>query len=264
MAVNIPTSAYKQVSESYALNASGVKTRRVQFKSSDFASLKTAAGNIERGDAYDDWIVGSWDLTTIPGGGGTLTLSLVPDDSSDEAGGRKAQRAVWTCKSVRNDVSILGYCGESALRVNLELWQKETEQKLAEQYIFHLDKINTSRLNSQEQEIAKKINKGIDSVIRFYAVLACTSYWSKLPSDMMKDIGYIDTPGEREATTVEKPDNLSTIINGHSWLKVQDDVAEQSGSFVRTESWMGIPTSDSSTGWDEDLYGIKRWAMPLV
>lgn len=263
MAVSIPSSAYQQVNESYALDASGVKTRRVQFKGTDFTSLQKAADGIARGEAYGGWIVGSWDLTTIPGGGGTLTLSLVPADSSDEASGRKAQRAVWTCKSVRNDVSILGYCGESALRVNLELWQKETEQKLAEQYIFHLDKLNTSRLNSQEQKIAEKIEKGIDSVIRFYAVLACTSYWSKLPSDMMKDIGYVDTPGERDATTVEKPDNLSTIINEHSWLKVQDDVADQGGVFVRTESWMGIPTTDG-TGWDEDLYGTNRWKMPLV
>lgn len=263
MAVSIPTSAYQQVNESYALDTSGLYTRRVQFKGTDFNALKTAAGSIERGDAYDDWIVGAWDLTTIPGGGGTLTLSLVPDDGQSAGGGLMAQRAVWTCKSVRNDVSILSYCGASAQRVDIELWQKEPEQKLAENYLFHTDKTNTSGLNSQEQEIAKKIEKGIDSVIRFYAVLACTSYWSRLPSDMMKDIGYIDTPGGRNATTVEEPSNLSSIIGKHSWLKVQDDVADQGGVFVRTESWMGIPTADG-TGWDKDLYGENRWAMPKV
>lgn len=261
MAVNIPTSAYKQVSESYALDASGVKTRRVQFKSSDFTSIKQAADDIVRGDAYDGWIVSSWEITTLPGDGGTLTLSLTPGE--DESGTVTAMRAVWSCKSVRNDVSILGYCGGSAGRANVELWQKEPEKKLADAYAFHVDKLNTSKLNSQEQKIAEKINKGIDSVIRFYAVLACTSYWSKLPGDMMKAIGYIDTPTERSATTVEKPGNLSTIFGSYYWLKVQDDVAEQGGVFVRTESWMGIPSADGD-GWDEDLYGTNRWKMPLA
>lgn len=263
MAVNIPTSAYKQVSESYALDASGVKTRRVQFKGTVFSALKTAANNIARGDAYDGYIVQTWELTTIPGDGGMLTLTLVPNDGSSGAGGSyTAHRAVWACKSVRNDVSILAYCGASASRTNIELWQKEPSQELAGNYTFHVDKITTSQLNSQEQNIAEKINKGVDSVIRFYAILSCTSYWSHLPSEMMKNIGYVEKPTERSATTVEKPGNLSTLIGKHSWLKVQDDIAEQGGFFVRTESWMGIPTSDGA-GWDEDLYGTNRWTMPI-
>lgn len=263
MAVKIPESAYKQVSESYALDASGVKTRRVVFKDKDFDGLQKAANAIAKGDAYDGWIVGTWDLTTVPGGGGALTLSLVPD-SSDTGGSTTAMRAVWTCKSVRNDVSILAYCGGSASRVNIELWQKETEQKLAEAYTFHVNKLSTSQLNSQEQKIAEKISKGVDSVIRFYAVLSCTSYWSKIPDAIMEDIGYSKDPAERSAQSVEKPANLATIVSKHSWLKVQDDIAEQSGVFVRTESWMGLPKTDASAGWDADLYGENRWEMPLA
>lgn len=262
MAVTIPGSAYQQVNESYALDANGVKTRRVQFKGTDFAALQNAANGVSLRDAYDGgYVLAGWELASVPGGGGVLTLSLMP--SSGDNASSSAMRAVWTCKSVRNDVSILAFCGGSASRTNLELWQKEPSKELADKFTFHTDKINTSVLNSQEQEIAGKINNGVDSVIRFYSVLVCTSYWSRLPYDMMKKVGYIDSPTERSASSVDKPANLSTLFSSYSWLKVQDDVAEHSGIFVRTESWAGIPTDDGS-GWDADLYGTNRWKMPLT
>lgn len=265
MAVSIPSTAYQQVRRSISLDANSQRGYRVQFKGTDFDALLSAANAMVRGDKYDGWILDSWSLEDVPGGGGMLTLGLVPDDGTlPGSPPTKAQKAVWTCKSVRNDVSIYAYCGSGANRTELELWQKETDADLAAVYSFHKNKTTTGGLDSQTQKIAEKIEKGVESVIRFYPVISCTSYWSRVPKKFMENLGYINSPADPDADVIEKPSNLSSIINAHSWLKVQDDVAETGdGRCTRTESWMGIPNTDGN-GWDEDLYGKKRWPMPIT
>lgn len=263
--VYIPNTAVEQPSQSQTGNDGGTVGFTRAFKD-EYDTLATAADGIETGvDTLGGLLVKSYTLQRTPGDMGVLTLSLAPDDTSgDDTPSQTALKAVWSCKSTRNDVSILGYCGGAASRVNLELWQKETDADLADADTFHKNDTDTDQLNSQEIAIADKIRKGIESVIRFYPVLSCTSYWSRIPQKFMTNLGFIDSPAAPSANTVHAPANLSTIISAHSWLKVQDDVSETGdGKFQRVESWMGIPSSDSGTGWDPELYGPNRWPMPI-
>ena len=260
MAVVIPASAYKQVRVRLSADAEANKGFQVQYKDPSFAALKAATAAFVKGDTVETgWVLDSWVLEGVPSGGGILTLQCAPAESSGTGGTSNALRAVWTCKSVRNDMSILSYCGGAARRVALELWMKETDADLAEANSYHATDTTTDTLNSQEIEIANKIRKGIDSVIRFYPVLTCKSTWSRLPSTFLEKLGYIDTPGAPSADETIAPANLSSVISAHSWLKVQDDVDESgNGQYMRIESWMGINGT-----WDEDLYGDNRWPMPI-
>ena len=258
MAVTIPNTATEQVDRSQGLSQAGATWAR-SWKDA-YATLKTAADAIKTGDAYDGGVVTNVSLRRVPGNCGVLTLTLVKDDtSSGQSPTQTALKAVWTCKSVRNDMSILAYCGGAASRVNLELWMKETDAALANANSFHTNEVATSTLNSQEIAIANKIRKGIDSVVRFYPVLTCTSTWSRIPSTFLQNIGYKNTPGAPSADETHAPGNLSSIISAYDWLKVQDDVVETGdGKFQLIESWMGIDGT-----WDAELYGSSRWPMPL-
>ena len=258
MAVTIPQTATEQVERTQGLSQAGDTWSR-SWKDA-YAALATAANAIKVGDAYDGGVVTNVSLRRVPGNYGVLTLTLTKDDtSSGSTPTQTALRAVWTCKSVRNDVSILAYCGGAASRVNLELWMKETDADLADSNSFHKNDVETDALNSQEIEIANKIRKGIDSVVRFYPVLTCTSTWSRIPSSFLQNVGTRNTPGARSADETHAPGNLSSVISAYDWLKVQDDVVETGdGKWQRVESWMGIDGT-----WDSDLYGSNRWPMPL-
>lgn len=259
MAIVIPASALKQVREVFSQDSESNRGHQILYKGTSYAALKTAASAFVRGDSVETgWVLDSWSLEGVPGGGGLLTLQCMPAESTS-GGVTAALRAVWTCKSVRNDMSILSYCGGAASRVALELWMKETDADLADANSFHNTDTTTDTLKSQEIAIADKIRKGIDTVIRFYPVLTCKSTWSSIPSSFLTNLGFVNTPGAPAAGEVVAPGNLSTIISHHSWLKVQDDVDESgNGRYVRTESWMGIDGT-----WDADLYGPNRWPMPI-
>ena len=263
MAVSIPESANKQPRHRLGEDPQTNKSHQIQYKGTSYTDLKTACAAFVRGDLVETgWLLDSWELEGVPGEGGLLTLNCMLASASDTGGLPKALRAVWTCKSVRNDKSILAYCGAAARRVALELWMKETDAELAEDNKYHASEDVEDTLNSQEQAIADKIRKGIDTVVRFYPVLTCKSTWNKVPSTFMENLSYIDTPGAPQADQTHAPSNLNDIISAHSWLKVQDDVEENGdGKFIRIESWMGIATVDGS--WDPDLYGPQRWPMPL-
>ena len=258
MAVTIPNTAVEQVEKTQGLSADG-KTWARSWKDS-YSALKTAADAIAIGDSHDGGVVTNVSLRRVPGDCGVLTLTLAKDDTSTgQNPTQTALKAVWTCKSVRNDVSILAYCGSAARRVALELWMKESDADLADANNFHKNEAETDSLNSQEQAIADKIRMGIDSVVRFYPVLICTSTWTRIPSTFLQKVGYRDTPGAPSADETHAPSNLSSVISAYDWLKVQDDVAETGeGKFQRVESWMGIDGT-----WDDDLYGSSRWAMPI-
>ena len=258
MAVTIPQTATEQVEQSQGRSQTGDTWSR-SWKDA-YSALATAANAIKVGDAYDGGVVTNVSLRRVPGNYGVLTLTLTKDDtSSGSTPTQTALRAVWTCKSVRNDVSILAYCGGAASRVALELWMKETDAALAEANSYHATETTTDSLNSQEIAIANKIRKGIDTVIRFYPVLTCKSTWSRIPGSFLQNLGFVNTPGAPSADETIAPSNLSSIISAHSWLKVQDDVDETGdGHYQRVESWMGIDGT-----WDSDLYGSNRWPMPL-
>ena len=263
MAVNFPQRAYRQVRKSLQFDPNG-RGFQVQHKGTSYDDLQTAAAALKKGvEVETGWLLNAWSLEGVPGGGGLLTITCVPGDSATD-GTQKSLKAVWTCKSVRNDVAWTAYCGGAASRVALELWMKETDADLADANQFHRTGTETDTLNSQEQAIADKIRKGVESVIRFYPVLTCTSTWSRIPRKFMENLGYTDTPGAPNADETLAPSNLSNIIEAHEWLKVQDDVAEMpDGKFTRTESWMGVVKVKGTTAFDPDLYGPARWTMPL-
>ena len=267
MAVNIPSSALKQVRKTRELNQNG-QGYQIQYKGTSYAALETAAAAFKKGDVVETgWILDSWHIEGVPGGGGILTITCGPDDSGGSGGTQKALKAVWTCKSVRNDVSILAYCGPSGShpnRVEIELWQKETDAAVANEFKYHPSENSAPvEMNELSKAVAEKIAKGVESVIRFYPVLTCTSTWSRIPGTFIDDLGFIDTPGAPSADETLAPTNLSTIISAYEWLKVQDDVGElPDGKFTRTESWMGIKKTDGQNAWDPDLYGANRWSMP--
>ena len=265
MAVVIPQSALKQVQHRLSMDAEANRGHLIQYKDTSFDDLKTAAASFARGDVVETgWLLDSWTLEGVPGGGGMLTLQCIPAaGTGGGTSGSTALRAVWTCKSVRNDVSILAYCGGAASRVNLELWMKETDAAVADNNQFHATETTIDSLNSQEIAIADKIRKGIDTVVRFYPVLTCKSTWSTIPGSFLTKLGFVDSPAAPAADEVIAPANLSTVISGHSWLKVQDDVDQTgNGRYQRIESWMGLDGT-----WDADLYGTtssqNRWPMPL-
>lgn len=268
MAVIIPASAFKQVRKSRQLDQNG-QGYQAQYKGTSYEALETAAAAFAKGDKVETgWLLDSWSLEGVPGGGGLLTITCVPDDSgSGPDATQTALKAVWTCKSVRNDVAWTAYCGISPggnpNRVDLEMWMKETDAELAKAYKYKDDKGTEHELSEPSKKLAAKIDKGVESVIRFYPVLSCTSTWSRIPGTFMKNLGYTDTPGAPEANETLAPSNLSDIIGAHEWLKVQDDVSENpDGKFTRTESWMGVKKVEGTTAFDPDLYGENRWPMP--
>lgn len=260
--VTVPASAVEQPSEGQALAESGERTFTRSFKG-PYAALKALADGVSNGDTLGGRAVRGHSLARCPGDYGVLTFTLLAD-AGTEGGLPKAMRASWTCRSVRNDVSVLAYCGGAASRVALELWMKEADADLADANQYHRTETETDTLNSQEQAIADKVRKGVESVIRFYPVLTCTSTWPRVPRTFMERLGYADTPGAPAADETHAPSNLASVISAHHWLKCQDDVVETGdGRWQRTESWMGIPKADGAAGWDADLYGESRWPMPV-
>lgn len=252
--VTIPSTAKEQVERAQGSSTTG-RTWSRSWKDA-YSTLKTKADSISIGDdTYDGGVVTNVALRRVPGEYGVLTLTMEPDSVNAQT----AIKAVWTCRSVRNDMSILAYCGGAASRVALELWMKETDADVADANSYHKNENETDAMNSQEIAIANKIRKGIDSVVRFYPVLTCTSTWARIPSSFFHLLGYKDTPSAPGASKTHAPANLSSVIAAHDWLKVQDDVVETGdGKFQRVESWMGIDGT-----WDDDLYGSSRWTMPL-
>lgn len=260
--VTVPASAVEQPSEGQALTEAGERTFTRAFKG-PYAALKALADGTSGGDTLGGRTVRGHSLARSPGDLGVLTFTLLAD-AGEEGGLPKALRAAWTCRSVRNDVSVLAYCGGAASRVALELWMKEADADLADAYQYHRTETETDTLNSQEQAIADKVRKGVESVIRFYPVLTCTSTWARVPRTFMEGLGYAGTPGAPAADETHAPSNLASVVAAHHWLKCQDDVAETGdGRWQRTESWMGIPKADGAAGWDADLYGENRWPMPV-
>ena len=267
MAVNIPAAALRQARQQLTLDSSARRGLRIQYKHADFDALKTAALTFARGDEVETgWALDSWSLDGVPGGGGVLTLSCAPTESTSQ-GSPRAARAVWSCRSARNDVSILAYCGTSDANPSrewIELWQKEADADVARSGNYTKPDGTVSDLSQKghaaaTSELMAKIASGVDSVVRFHPVLTCTSTWSRVPSKFLERVGFIDDPAAPEADETIAPSNLSSVIGHWEWLKVQDDVSETGdGRWQRVESWMG---ADS---WDEDLYGADRWPMPYT
>lgn len=272
-----PANAVKQMRGNEQLDNGGSLTLEIVFKA-PYATLKTAAEGLVAGDVIETgWSATTWHLSRIPGGYGELTINCIPtagteqdpdhpDDPTKKV--EKPLEDLFSLRSVRNDVSVMAYCGPSAganpLRADLEMWMKETDRDLYSAMEFKDASGATRELTSATKALAAKIQKGVQSVMRFYPILTRTRIYAVQPPKCLEKLGYIDTP-PTPGTDAKKPGGVDTAINAHQWLKCQDDVAQRGDrTWSRTESWMGIAKSDGEgdSPWDPDLYGPNRWTMP--
>ncbi len=292
MAISLPSGCYYQIGEAAGLTAEDIRTRTIPIKGG-YSSLDSLLASLSPGaEIIEGWLLVSGNLTRQPGDTGLLTLTCAPADlTTDPETDETTQVALsetWTLKAVRNDMSILAYCGTASgnpSRAWVEAWQKEPDGKLAENYTF--TQTDGTPFNIQEQEgsgdsstqlkavatveLIDKLKKGIDSVMRFYPMLTKTRVYSTPPSAIYENLASIDTPTIGTASTstvVKQPGNLSTIISGHQWLKCQDDCQLMAdGKFQRIESWIGLPRANQNDSpWDQNLYGTDntRWGVPYV
>lgn len=279
-----PATCYRYLDESEEVSSAGSGAFRYMLIGLH-SVLETFARSLEKGDNFSDaleWVVDNWNLQRRPGDIGLLTVNCNPADA-DSTLGQIALDETWTIKTVRNDCSILAYCGASGAnpqRAVVEAWQKEPDGELAEQlqYAKPDGSLYTVPAGSATADLIDKIRKGIDTVMRFYPQLTKTRTYSTMPTDVFLNMCTIDTPrlgilppssGSSNADArgfhsrrITKPGNLEDIIEAYSWLKCQDDAAATAdGKYQRIESWMGTP---ANPGWDVNLYGTgsNRWGMP--
>lgn len=267
-----PTAAVAQPDETAGCDDAGNLKKSFSWKG-PYTDLETAGKGIARGDVVaTGWVASSWSVRRTPGDYGVLTIECTPPDPTSGSGSStvvEPLKDIWTIKSVRNDVSIMAYCGPSPganpQRALIEAWMKEPDGDLAENLQFRKSDGTVFDISNSEYPatvaLIGKIRKGIEAVIRFYPVVTRTRTYAAVPPACLENLGFIDTP-PAPAGTAKKPSGLAAAVNAHQWLKVQDDAQEQTdGNWTRTESWMGIPAVDGS-GWDADLYGANRWPMP--
>ena len=275
MAITIPSGCYRQPTESKGVDSSGNAHFNYVLKG-PYSTLDSLAGSISQGDeVISGWYAASQDLQRGNGNTGTLTISCVPspNDGDQQDPQPTPLKDIWSIKSVRNDVSIMAYCGVSPganpLRSLIEAWMKEPDGELADELKFRKPDGTIFDFSSgypATVALVNKIRKGVESVIRFYPVVTRTRTYSVPPPACMQNLGYIDTPDCSGTPGLTKKSNgLANAITAHEWLKCQDDATEdQNGNWQRIESWMGIKKTDDNGGhpWDSDLYGANRWAMP--
>lgn len=272
-----PSGCYRQPTEGRGEGENGARTETIVYKGL-YATLKTYTDSLHGGDTIEtDYIVTTWQLQRGNGGTGVLTVNCLPKDArtaGDDTPGQETSpeqkpiKDVWSVHNVRNDKNVLAYCGDSpganALRTQVERWMKETDGDLAEAYSYREPDGSVTVLTENSQQIAALIAAGVESVIRFYPVVTRRRTYSEPPDDCLDNIGFKDTPpvgGSSLSPNVKKPSKLADRIDEYDWLKMQDDVEEQSdNTFVRTESWWGVKASDG--GWKDELYGANRWSMP--
>ena len=270
-----PTTAVAQPDETAGRDDAGNLKKSFSWKG-PYTDLETAGKGIAKGDVVaTGWVASSWSVRRTPGDYGVLTVECTPPDPTSGSGTEEDPTVVeplkdiWSIKSVRNDVSIMAYCGPSPganpQRALIEAWMKEPDGDLAENLQFRKSDGTVFDISNSEYPatvaLIGKIRKGIEAVIRFYPVVTRTRTYAAVPPACLENLGFIDTP-PAPAGTAKKPSGLAAAVNAHQWLKVQDDAQEQAdGNWTRTESWMGIPAVDGS-GWDADLYGANRWPMP--
>lgn len=290
MAMTINNTLHLQPTDEAALDAEGAETLTLEWKGT-YSACKATADTIDPGteiptvsqgnaytpdaELYAGYHAVSWTVRRCNGDTAVLSVACKKadaTDSSQQGVGTLPFRDVISVKSVRNDVSILAYCGTSSSQPNraaIERWMREPDPKLAAQMKYTDE--NGSVVDFNEEPLLKssipllqKIMKGTERVIRFYPQITRRRSYYAPPTDLFQKLSYIDTPPSPSSNTLG-PNGVSTLISAHQWLKVQDDCDEQQDrTWMRTESWIGIATADSQDGspWDADLYGASRWKMP--
>lgn len=278
MAVTIPNTARLQPSDQANMDESSKLGICVSWKG-PYSSMMTAAAAICVGDAlpspYESWCAKTWNVQKTNGGYAVLTVNAAPADETtpDEGVGSPSTTPIrdsYSLKSVRNDVSILGYCGTSSAnpqRAIVEKWMAESDAELAKEFKFKKSDGEICDIADEypiTKPLIEKIMSGIESVIRFYPQITRKRIYYAPPQGLFSHLGFVDAPPSPPSNSLS-PNGISSVISAHQWLKVQDDCDEQSdGNWARTESWIGILVTDRNEGnpWDSDLYGANRWKMP--
>lgn len=273
-----PNSAVPQPEETAGRDDAGNLRKSFSWKG-PYAALETAAKALVKGDVVaTGWIASSWSIRRTPGNYGVLTVECTPPNPEGEEDPETGEKSVeplkdiWSIRSVRNDVSVMAYCGISPganpQRALIEAWMKEPDGELADQLRFRKPDGTVFEITRDSYPatcaLIDKIRKGVEAVIRFYPVVTRTRTYADCPPACLEKVGFIDTP-PAPSGTAKKPTGIGAAVAAHQWLKVQDDAQEQTdGNWTRTESWMGIAHSDNpdETPWDPDLYGANRWPMP--
>ena len=274
--ITLPAGCWRQPVEAASLAEDGSPGFTYVAKGG-YESLKAVADGVHPGrKVVQGWVAKTWQLQRGRGGSGTLTISCAPEEAAaepEEGGAAPGEKVpltdVWSVHSVRNDKSVYAYCGPSAganpNRVHVELWQKETDAALADLFKFRNADGSVTTLKAQSQALARKILNGIESVVRFYPVITRKRVYSTEPPACMENVGFVDKPDFSSLVkNPKKPGAIATMAAKFEWLKMQDDIDEQTdGNFARTESWWGIETTvQAPHPWDPDLYGAARWSMP--
>lgn len=280
----------RQPDEGEGVDQNGNKTFTYVLKG-PYGDLETCLNALKAGDvvvlgvaasggsaAKPGWVMSSASLARRPGNLGVLTITCAEDDEESEGGEtvQKSLSELWTLRSVRNDMSILSYCGPSdganASREDIEAWMKEPDGELAKENSYKRPDGTVREIVTDETlAVIGKIRKGVESVMRFYPMLTKTSTYSRPPKKVYEHLAEIDTPqAGTEGVHTRKlvvPGNLAEVIASCEWLKCQDDYVQTGdGKHQRVESWMGLPKAgENDHPWDQNLYGTGnvRWPMPL-
>jgi len=275
-AITVGAHCYKQANSGESMDESGNGSINIVYKG-PYSELEMMMGSLCQGKKVEDGArAKSWQLNGLNGGLGLLTITCaaeVADTAGTDGEGNATStqtpiKDTWSIHNVRNDRSIYAYCGDSpganAQRADIEQWAKEPDGDLAALFQYREADGTVRTLSSPSQQVASKIAKGVESVIRFYPAITRKRVYTAPPDECLDNVGFIDSPpvgGTSISPNAKKPSGLSQKLATYQWLKIQDDVDEQSdGNWVRTESWWGALASEG--GWDENLYGASRWAMP--
>ena len=191
MAIEVPAGCWRQIGETVADDATGRSTRDVIIKGG-YDALAYLKASLHRGDTViDGWVANALNLKSVAAGGGILTITCVA------ARGLLSDK--WKIRSVRNDVSILAFCGDSASnpnRAKIEAWQKEPDGNLAADNKYKRPDGQIEDLSSDQATMAliNKLKKGVESVIRFYPLLIRERVYSGPPPACLENLGKVDAP----------------------------------------------------------------------
>ena len=262
-----------------SMDASGGFSATFSWKG-DYDDLYEIAAGLEQGDnppGMDDgvWATERWELRRTNANCGVLTVQcrISPSAGQMASAASTPFRTVYSVKSVRNDVSVLAYCSDSPSgpnRAAVERWMREPDPKLAKDFKYTdttggVVDMNEDPLLKATVPLVRKVKKGVERVIRFYPQLTIKRQYYVPPSGLFDKLSFIDTPPNPDGEKTLSPSGVGELIDAHQWLKVQGDCDEQqNGTWMRTESWIGILKTDQNQErpWDPDLYGENRWQMP--
>lgn len=280
----VPSTAVRQKDDSLSLAESGAQGFVASFID-NYETLETFARSLKSGIAVrlvangDDLILKTYQLRRTAGGLGLLSLSYAEPDTttSQQATIQTPLDELWEIKSVRNDISVLAYCGKlsdnAANRAFIEAWQREPDASLAMGYsyrredgtIAYVEELGGAK--AATCGVIDKLLQGKESVMRFYPMLVCTKTYSQPPDNLQVNSGYIDTPAP--SGNARSP-GLSNFISAHTWVMGPDECVQQPDkTWKRVTTWLGIrndSVKSPETPWDTDFYGPDgtRWKIPYT